>query len=206
MLDRLIVEFDKGLRTLMAEAHSGRPHPDKQIEEQSLTDAEKKHAAALMRVNHCGEVCAQALYSGQSVTAKNQATVIALQQAAREETEHLAWCEKRIKALGGRTSALNPLLYGSSFLLGAVAGALGDRLNLGFLAETERQVGQHLASHLQMLPANDGKSRAIVEQMRIDEAEHAASAIKQGGVALPKPVKVAMQLASKTMTTSTYYL
>jgi 3-demethoxyubiquinol 3-hydroxylase len=206
MLDRLIVEFDKGLRTLMAEAHSGRPHPDKQVEEPSLTETEKKHAAALMRVNHCGEVCAQALYSGQSITARNKETVAALQQAAREETEHLAWCEKRIKELGGRTSALNPLLYGSSFVLGAVAGALGDKLNLGFLAETERQVGRHLESHLAMLPENDAKSRAIVKQMRMDEAEHAESAIKHGGVELPKPIKAAMQVASKTMTTSTYYL
>jgi 3-demethoxyubiquinol 3-hydroxylase len=206
MLDRLIVEFDKGLRTLMAEAHSGRPHPDKQIEEPSLTDREKSHAAALMRINHCGEVCAQALYSGQSMTARNKETVAALQQAAREETEHLAWCEKRIKELGGRTSALNPILYGSSFVLGAIAGALGDRLNLGFLAETERQVGRHLESHLKLLPENDAKSRAIIEQMRLDEAEHAASAIQHGGVALPKPVRAAMQAASKTMTTSTYYL
>jgi 3-demethoxyubiquinol 3-hydroxylase len=206
MLDRLIVEFDKGLRTLMAEAHSGRPHPDKQIEEPSLTDREKNHAAALMRINHCGEVCAQALYSGQSMTARNKETVAALQQAAREETEHLAWCEKRIKELGGRTSALNPILYGSSFVLGAIAGALGDRLNLGFLAETERQVGRHLESHLKLLPENDAKSRAIIEQMRLDEAEHAASAIQHGGVALPKPVRAAMQAASKTMTTSTYYL
>jgi 3-demethoxyubiquinol 3-hydroxylase len=206
MLDRLIVEFDKGLRTLMAEAHSGRPHPDKQIEEPSLTDREKNHAAALMRINHCGEVCAQALYSGQSMTARNKETVAALQQAAREETEHLAWCEKRIKELGGRTSALNPILYGSSFVLGAIAGALGDRLNLGFLAETERQVGRHLESHLKLLPENDAKSRAIIEQMRLDEAEHAASAIQHGGVALPKPVRAAMQAASKTMTNSTYYL
>jgi 3-demethoxyubiquinol 3-hydroxylase len=206
MLDRLIVEFDKGLRTLMAEAHSGRPHPDKQIEEPSLTDREKSHAAALMRINHCGEVCAQALYSGQSMTARNKETVAALQQAAREETEHLAWCEKRIKELGGRTSALNPILYGSSFVLGAIAGALGDRLNLGFLAETERQVGRHLESHLKLLPENDAKSRAIIEQMRLDEAEHAASAIQHGGVALPKPVRAAMQAASRTMTNSTYYL
>ncbi|PKO25239.1 MAG: demethoxyubiquinone hydroxylase family protein [Betaproteobacteria bacterium HGW-Betaproteobacteria-8] len=206
MLDRLIVEFDKGLRTLLADAHSGRPHPDRDVREQTLTDSEKKHAAALMRVNHCGEVCAQALYSGQSLTARNKETVAALQQAAREETEHLAWCEKRIKELGGHTSALNPLLYGSSLLLGAAAGALGDRLNLGFLAETEHQVGRHLESHLQKLPANDAKSRAIVEQMRTDEAQHAETAIKHGGAKLPGPVKSAMQLAAKTMTTSTYYL
>lgn len=206
LLDRLIIEFDKGLRTLLADAHSGRPHPDQDVAEQPLSDSEKKHAAALMRVNHCGEVCAQALYSGQSLTARNQETVAALQQAAQEETEHLAWCEKRIKDLGGRTSALNPLLYGSSFLLGAAAGVLGDRLNLGFLAETEHQVGRHLESHLQKLPDNDTKSRAIVKQMHIDETAHAETAIKYGGVALPKPVKAAMQAASKAMTTSTYYL
>lgn len=206
LLDRLIIEFDKGLRTLLADAHSGRPHPDQDVAEQPLSDSEKKHAAALMRVNHCGEVCAQALYSGQSLTARNQETVAALQQAAQEETEHLAWCEKRIKDLGGRTSALNPLLYGSSFLLGAAAGVLGDRLNLGFLAETEHQVGRHLESHLQKLPDNDAKSRAIVKQMHIDETAHAETAIKYGGVALPKPVKAAMQAASKAMTTSTYYL
>ncbi len=206
LLDRLIIEFDKGLRTLLADAHSGRPHPDQDVAEQPLSDSEKKHAAALMRVNHCGEVCAQALYSGQSLTARNQETVAALQQAAQEETEHLAWCEKRIKELGGHTSALNPLLYGSSFLLGAAAGVLGDRLNLGFLAETEHQVGRHLQSHLQKLPDNDAKSRAIVKQMHIDETAHAETAIKYGGVALPKPVKAAMQAASKAMTTSTYYL
>lgn len=206
MLDRLIVEFDKGLRTLMAEAHSRRPYPDQDVAEQALTDSEKKHAAALMRVNHCGEVCAQALYSGQSLTARNADTVKALQQAAREETEHLAWCEKRIKELGGRTSLLNPLLYGSSFLLGAAAGAIGDRLNLGFLAETERQVGKHLESHLQKLPPKDDKSRAIIEQMHIDEAKHAETAIQHGGAELPKPVRAAMQAAAKTMTSSTYYL
>lgn len=206
MLDRLIIEFDKGLRTLMAEAHSGRPHPDRQLDDANLSDNAKKHAAALMRVNHCGEVCAQALYSGQSLTARNQQTVAALQQAAREETEHLAWCEKRIRELGGRTSALNPMLYGSAFALGAVAGALGDRWNLGFLAETERQVGRHLETHLQKLPQNDSKSRAIIEQMRDDEAQHAETAVLHGGAELPAPVKAAMQVAARAMTSSTYYL
>jgi ubiquinone biosynthesis monooxygenase Coq7 len=206
MLDQLIIEFDKGLRTLMAEAHSGRQHPGVQLDEPTLSESEKKHAAALMRVNHCGEVCAQALYSGQSLTARNPETVTALQQAAREETEHLAWCRKRIKELGGRTSALNPLLYGSSFLLGAVAGALGDRWNLGFLAETEGQVGRHLESHLQKLPKNDVKSRAIVAQMHHDEAQHAETALQLGGSKLPVSVKAAMQAASRAMTTSTYYL
>lgn len=206
MLDKLIIEFDKGLRTLMAEAHSVRPHPDHGVQETQLSSEEKRHAAALMRINHTGEVCAQALYQGQAITAKNPATVEALQQAAREETEHLAWCERRIKELGGRTSLLNPLFYGSSYALGALAGALGDQWNLGFLAETERQVGRHLESHLEKLPATDAKSRAIVEQMREDEAQHAETAIKHGGAKLPKSVKHAMQSMSKVMTQTTYHL
>lgn len=206
MLDKLIIEFDKGLRTLMAEAHSVRPHPDQGVQETQLSPKEKQHAAALMRINHTGEVCAQALYQGQAVTAKNQATIDALQQAAREETEHLAWCERRIKELGGRTSLLNPLFFGSSYALGALAGALGDQWNLGFLAETERQVGRHLESHLEKLPAADAKSRAIVEQMREDEAQHAETAIQHGGAKLPKPVKHAMQSMSQVMTQTTYYL
>lgn len=205
MLDRLISEFDKGLRTLFAEAHSGRTHPDREIAEAALTDAEKKQAVALMRINHCGEVCAQALYSGQSLTAKDRRTAAALQQAAREETEHLAWCEHRIGELGGRTSLLTPLFYGGSFALGALAGAIGDKWNLGFLAETERQVGRHLESHLERLPENDSKSRAIVTQMRIDEANHEKTALDHGGAELPLPVKVAMQAFSRTMTATTYY-
>ncbi|CAG0949438.1 ubiquinone biosynthesis monooxygenase Coq7 [Methylophilaceae bacterium] len=206
MLDRLIIEFDKSLRTMMAEAHSVRPHPDGTLQEARMTDAEKKHAAALMRINHSGEVCAQALYNGQSLTARNKETVAALQQAAQEETEHLAWCEKRIKELGSRTSVLNPVFYGGSLVLGAIAGALGDRWNLGFLAETERQVGQHLESHLEKLPQHDAKSRAIIEQMRVDEAHHAETAIQQGAAELPRPVKAAMQAASRTMTSTAYYL
>lgn len=206
MLDKLIIEFDKGLRTLLAEAHSARPHPDQDIEEAELSPEEKRHAAALMRVNHSGEVCAQALYSGQSITARDQETAKALQQAAREETEHLAWCERRIRELGGRTSVLNPLLYGSSFLIGATAGIISDRINLGFLAETERQVGQHLESHLEKLPTGDGKSRAIVHQMHADETRHAETAIQHGGAELPNAVRKLMRIAAKGMTSSTYYL
>lgn len=206
MLDRLIIEFDKGLRTLMAEAHSGRPHPDQHIPEQTLNAEERKHAAALMRINHSGEVCAQALYSGQSLTARNAETSQALQQAAREETEHLAWCEKRIRELGGRTSVLNPLLYSGSFLLGSAAGVMGDRANLGFLAETERQVGRHLESHLRKLPTDDEKSRAIVRQMQTDETEHAETAMRHGGAELPHAVRRIMQMAAKGMTSFTYYL
>ena len=208
MLDRLIVEFDKGLKTLTANAHSVRPHPDNNIKHatEDLTSEEKRHAASLMRINHCGEVCAQALYNGQALTAKNPETVKALEQASKEETEHLAWCEKRIQELGSHTSFLNPIWYASSFTLGAIAGALGDKWNLGFLAETERQVGRHLNHHLETLPSNDAKSRAILEQMKIDEAEHAKTAVHLGAAELPAPIKAAMQSMSKVMTKTTYHL
>jgi ubiquinone biosynthesis monooxygenase Coq7 len=206
MIDRLIIEFDRTLRTLLADAQSVRPHPDATLAETPLEEAEKKQAAALMRVNHTGEVCAQALYNGQSLTARNPETIAALRQASREETEHLAWCDKRIGELGGHKSVFNPLFYSGSFALGAIAGALGDKWNLGFLAETERQVGQHLDEHLARLPARDSKSRAILEQMRIDEAEHAATAVAHGAAELPKPAKTVMQLVSKVMTRTSYYL
>ncbi len=206
MLDKLIIEFDKGLKTLTASAHSVRPHPDKNIQETELSAEEKRHALGLMRVNHCGEVCAQALYNGQSLTAKNPQIVDALQQASKEETEHLAWCEKRIHALGGHTSFLNPLWYAGSFTLGVIAGAIGDKWNLGFLAETEHQVGAHLEKHLHELPASDEKSRAILEQMKTDEAQHADTAIGLGGAELPAPIKAAMKQMSKVMTSTTYYL
>jgi 3-demethoxyubiquinol 3-hydroxylase len=208
MLDRLISEFDKGLKTLTASAHSVRPHPDAAIHVSAdeLSTEEKRHAAALMRVNHCGEVCAQALYNGQALTAKNPVTVKALEQASKEETEHLAWCEKRIKELGGHPSFLNPIWYAGSFTLGAIAGALGDKWNLGFLAETERQVGKHLDQHLETLPSHDAKSRAILTQMKIDEAEHAQTAVHLGAAELPAPIKAAMQRMSKIMTTTTYHL
>ena len=206
MLDKLIIEFDKGLKTLTASAHSVRPHPDENVQETELSAEEKRHALGLMRVNHCGEVCAQALYNGQSLTAKNPQIVDALQQASKEETEHLAWCEKRIHALGGHTSFLNPLWYAGSFTLGAIAGAIGDKWNLGFLAETEHQVGAHLEKHLHELPVSDKKSRAILEQMKTDEAQHADTAINLGGAELPAPVKAAMRKMSKVMTSTTYYL
>jgi ubiquinone biosynthesis monooxygenase Coq7 len=206
MLDKLIIEFDKGLKTLTASAHSVRPHPDENVQEPELSAEEKRHVLGLMRVNHCGEVCAQALYNGQALTAKNPQIVDALQQASKEETEHLAWCEKRIHELGGHTSLLNPLWYASSFTLGAIAGAIGDKWNLGFLAETEHQVGAHLEKHLHELPANDEKSRAILEQMKTDEAQHADTAIGLGGAELPAPIKAAMKRMSKVMTSTTYYL
>jgi ubiquinone biosynthesis monooxygenase Coq7 len=205
-LDTLIVEFDTGLRTLLAKPHSARTHPDANIAESELTEAEKKQAGALMRVNHTGEVCAQALYSGQSLTSKSAETAAALKQAALEETEHLAWCETRIAELGGRTSLLNPLFYFGSFSLGAIAGVVGDKWSLGFVEETEKQVGTHLASHLEKLPQADQKTRKIIEQMQQDEAKHANEAKQHGAAELPAPVKFLMQQVSKLMTSSSYYL
>jgi ubiquinone biosynthesis monooxygenase Coq7 len=206
MLDHLIIEFDKGLRTLFSEAHSVRPHPDAGLPDAPLDDAEKKHAAALMRVNHSGEVCAQALYQGQALTARDPAVQQKLQQAAQEETEHLAWTSRRVHELGGHLSVLNPLWYTGSLALGAFAGLLGDKWNLGFLAETEHQVGGHLQSHLGSLPQQDVKSRAVVQQMYVDETKHSEMATQLGGAELPLPVQLAMKLNAKVMTSATYLL
>ena len=205
-LDKLIIEFDHGLRTLFGQAHSTRPLPDAGLSEGSLSKHEKKRAAALMRVNHSGEICAQALYQGQAITARDPAVQQTLRQAAQEETEHLAWTAQRVTALGGHLSLLNPLWYGSSLALGAVAGLLGDKWNLGFLAETERQVGAHLQSHLALLPQQDEKSRAVLNQMVVDETRHADMATQLGGAELPLPVKRAMQAASKVMTRTAYWV
>lgn len=202
--DKLIVQFDRALRTVFAQAHSRRPYPDAGLAEAELSEAEKRHAAGLMRVNHSGEVCAQALYQGQALTARDPEVQKALQAASDEETEHLAWCERRLEALGSRKSVLNPLWYAGSFTLGAIAGALGDKWNLGFLAETERQVEGHLNGHLDTLPVQDAKSRAIVEQMKADEVKHAETAVAHGGAPLPLPVKLAMQATSKILTHTAY--
>lgn len=206
MLDQVIIEFDKILRTAFASAPSTRERPGAQLPEAELSIAERQEAAALMRVNHVGEVCAQALYQGQALTSNNPATRQALVQAAWEETEHLNWTEKRIEELGGRKSLLNPLWYLGSLAMGVAAGKCGDQWNLGFLAETERQVGAHLANHLQRLPENDQRSRAVLEQMASDEAEHAATAVNLGGAELPSPIKLAMRLSSKLMTRTAYYI
>jgi ubiquinone biosynthesis monooxygenase Coq7 len=205
-LDKFIIGFDHALRTLLTPAQTLRPVPGADLPEAELNDMEKGQSTALMRVNHVGEVCAQALYQGQSLTARNGEVQHTLSQAAREETEHLAWTERRIAELNGRKSLLNPLWYGGSFAIGAFAGILGDRWNLGFLAETERQVAAHLAGHLKRLPHNDGKSRAIVTQMQIDEAGHATTAMAQGGVELPLPVKLMMKLGSRVMTRTAYWV
>lgn len=206
MIDRLIVSFDRGLRTLFAPAMSARELPGEHLPEGEMSPAERAHAAALMRVNHTGEVCAQALYQGQALTARSSDAQAALERAAAEETEHLAWTELRIEALGGRKSLLNPIWYVGSFAAGAAAGLLGDRWNLGFLAETERQVVEHLEGHLHALPGSDHKSRAIVGEMRLDEARHATTALEQGGSELPAPARALMRVASAVMTRTTYWI
>jgi ubiquinone biosynthesis monooxygenase Coq7 len=203
--DDLIIGFDRGLRTLFAPARSVRETPGDALPEAEMSQSQRAQAAALMRVNHSGEICAQALYQGQALTARDSAARAALEQAAQEETEHLAWTERRIAELGGHKSLLNPLWYAGSFAIGAAAGLLGDKWNLGFLAETERQVVRHLEGHLGRLPPEDEKSRAIVEQMCCDEARHATTALSHGGAELPEPVKAAMKLSSKVMTGTAYY-
>ena len=205
-MDKFIIGFDHALRTLLTPAQTLRPVPGTELPEVELSDSEKSESTALMRVNHVGEICAQALYQGQALTARDAEVQQTLAQAAREETEHLAWTERRIAELSGRKSLLNPLWYGGSFAIGAVAGMLGDKWNLGFLAETERQVETHLAGHLKRLPHHDGKSRAIVAQMQVDEAGHATAAMAHGGADLPMPVKLVMKLGSKVMTKTAYWV
>lgn len=205
-IDRLIIGFDRALRTLCGPAVTLRPVPGENLPNQELSAAEKRRAAALMRVNHSGEVCAQALYQGQALTARDDAARETLERAAAEETEHLAWTAQRVDELGGRVSVLNPFFYAGSFAIGALSGLLGDKWNMGFLAETERQVEGHLDGHLEQLPARDEKSRAIVAQMKEDEARHASTALAHGAAELPEPVKQAMRLSSRLMTVSTYRL
>lgn len=207
-IDKAIHVLDMGLRTVFSQPIASRPYPaaEQDMTSPALTDSERKHAAALMRINHVGEVCAQALYSGQALVSRDPANIEALKQASREEVDHLAWCERRMNELGGRKSLLNPVWFGASFALGVTAGLLGDKWNLGFLAETEHQVSAHLNSHLQQLPAQDHASRAIVAQMKEDEEHHAETAEQLGGAALPAPVRLAMRLASRVMTRTAYHL
>jgi len=204
VLDRAIGEIDRALRAVAGVAQSSRPSPGAELPEVQLDGASREHAAALMRVNHVGEVCAQALYQGQALTARNAAARDALERAAREEQDHLAWSAERIRDLGGRPSLLNPLWYAGALAIGAAAGALGDRWNLAFLAETERQVEEHLTGHLAALPATDRRTRAVVAAMRADEARHRDTAIGLGAAELPAPVRAAMRLAAKVMTTVAY--
>lgn len=204
-LDGLLVQVDKALRTIAVDKppHE-RPSPAKKTSEQALTEEEKRHAAGLMRVNHTGEVCAQALYQGQALTAKLTRVRSEMEHAADEEIDHLAWCQERVNQLGSHTSLLNPLWYGLSFGIGATTGLISDKLSLGFVAATENQVCKHLESHLQKLPSEDKKSRAIVSQMLEDEAKHADTALEAGGLKFPAPVKGLMTLISKAMTKTSY--
>jgi ubiquinone biosynthesis monooxygenase Coq7 len=198
----LILAADSALRTLFAEPRASRPTPMASTAELELTAQEQRESAALMRVNHVGEVCAQALYTGQALACQNPALRAQLSEASREETDHLAWTQQRLNELKGRPSLLNPLWYAGAFAIGYAAGKLGgDQVSLGFVVETERQVEAHLQSHMDLLPAADNASRAIVAQMKADEMAHAQMAMKAGAVELPGPVKSVMQLAAKVMTT-----
>lgn len=211
MIDRFIIEFDKALRTLAGVHGASRPMPqpapvdgaaDAGAEERD--DRARREAAALMRVNHCGEVCAQALYQGQALGARSPRVRAALDRAAREEADHLAWSEQRIRELGGHTSLLNPLWYAGSLALGAIAGRMGDAWSLGFLMETERQVEAHLQGHLDRLDPHDTRTRAVVEAMQREEVAHANTARSMGGRELPAPVRGAMRASAKLMTATTY--
>ncbi|MFO7189553.1 MAG: 2-polyprenyl-3-methyl-6-methoxy-1,4-benzoquinone monooxygenase [Pseudomonadota bacterium] len=205
-LDAAIIAFDRGLRTVFGRPQAARPVPGESLPDAPLSEEERRLAAALMRVNHCGEVCAQALYQGQALASSDPHIKEALSQAAREEEDHLAWCEQRIKELGGRTSLLNPLWFSGALAIGYVAGRFGDEWNLGFLKETEKQVERHLLGHLERLSPQDQKTRAIVDQMKIDEAQHAHTAEMLGARELPAPVKLAMKLSAKVMTSVAHYV
>jgi 3-demethoxyubiquinol 3-hydroxylase len=203
--DRIVGEIDKLIKVLTVPPRAARALPDAPPAVK-LDPDERAHSARLMRVNHSGEVAAQALYQGQALTARDPAVKSAMQQAAAEETDHLAWCGERLAELSGRPSLLNPVWYMGSFAMGAIAGALGDRTSLGFIAETERQVEAHLRDHLNRLSPNDSRSRAILEQMTHDEVQHGAQASSMGGRSLPKPVTLAMRATAKLMTRSSYWI
>lgn len=201
------MNIDTALRTIAGKPIvTQRSYPADKVEDCELNSEDRQHIAGLMRVNHSGEVSAQALYQGQAITARNNEVREKLEQAALEENDHLAWTETRLHELGDRTSFLNPVWYTGSLAIGALAGAIGDKWNLGFLAETEHQVVDHLDEHLKELPKQDLRSRAILEQMRIDEAKHATTALNYGGADLPSPVKGLMAMMSKVMTKTTYHL
>lgn len=205
-LDTLLGQADRALRTLGRGVNkAARPSPSEACADIDLSPKEGKHSAGLMRIDHSGEVCAQALYQGQALTAKLGRVRAAMEQAALEEVDHLAWCEERLDELQAQPSLLNPLWYGLSFSIGALAGIVGDKWSLGFVAETEQQVCRHLESHLQALPQDDERSRAILAQMKTDELQHATMAMDAGGAQLPLPIRLLMQLSSKVMTKTAYY-
>jgi ubiquinone biosynthesis monooxygenase Coq7 len=203
--DRALVELERALGAIFEpEPVAVRPSPATDVDESPLDDAARKHAAGLMRVNHVGEVCAQALYFGQAAVAHDERQRARMLEAAAEETDHLAWCGERLRELGSRPSFLNPLWYAGAYAIGATAGVISDRLSLGFVVETERQVEAHLDEHLETLPADDAKSRAIVRVMKEDEARHASNALAAGAEILPDPVPLLMRFASKVMKTVAY--
>jgi ubiquinone biosynthesis monooxygenase Coq7 len=204
LIDRVIQEFDRGLRTVAAANVAARPNPAGASPESVTDPAARRHAAGLMRVNHAGEIAAQALYHGQALTARNETVRRSLLEAARDETDHLAWCEQRVRELDSRTSLFAPVWYAGSFAIGALAGLAGDRTSLGFVAETESQVIEHLESHLHELPPDDERSRRIVEQMQADEARHGAEARSAGGRDLPRPVRDLMRGTARIMTRTAY--
>lgn len=203
-VDRFLIDVDRAVCTVFGNPHGSRSNPADMVDEAELSDSEKKHISGLMRVNHSGEVCAQALYLGQAMTARDQRTSENMKQASEEENDHLAWCKARLNELDSHTSYLNPLWFTGSFTIGAIAGLIGDKWSLGFVAETERQVVRHLHGHLQRLPESDEKSRHIVEQMQLDEAKHATMATDSGAAELPGAVKRMMSLTSKVMTMTAY--
>ena len=206
-LDQFMISLDQGVRTVFGRPQiTERPNPAKKVPDTDLDDREREHTARLMRINHTGEVCAQALYQGQALTAKLPEVRSKMDRAAKEENDHLDWCESRIEELGGRKSLLNPLFYASSFAIGALAGAAGDKWSLGFVVETERQVESHLEGHLAQVDQADQRTRVILEQMKEDEIGHANMAQAAGGAELPGPIKLAMQLTSKVMTKSVYWV
>jgi ubiquinone biosynthesis monooxygenase Coq7 len=201
LMDTLLITADRALRTVFAHHHASRTNPAIGITDTSLSGAEKREASALMRVNHVGEVCAQALYTAQALATKSEGLRRHLQAACEEETDHLAWTEERLTQLGGRTSLLNPLWYAGAFGIGFLAAKLGgDPMSLGFVVETEKQVEAHLQSHMQRLPENDHASRAILAQMKADEMQHAQEAQAAGAVELPAPIKGLMRAAARVMT------
>lgn len=204
LLDELLSKADNSLKTLTTGANKAARVLPKTQNNISLNEKQRKHIAGLMRINHTGEVCAQALYQGQALTAKNREVREAMQTAADEEIDHLVWCEERLAELGSHTSYLSPVFYGLSFGIGAITGAISDKVSLGFVEATEDQVCKHLQDHLQQVPESDEKTRAILAQMLIDEASHAEMALQQGGVEFPRSVKAAMTLMSKVMTRTTY--
>jgi len=203
--DSLLIEFDQALRTLFGRPQvTERTNPANDIADTELSDEQRDHIARLMRINHTGEVCAQGLYQGQAVAARDPAVRSSMQRSAAEENDHLDWCEQRVEELGGRLSLLNPLWFAGSFAIGAAAGIIGDKWSLGFVAETEKQVESHLDHHLKEVPTEDQRTRAILEQMKTDEIEHGQKALDHGGVQLPAPVRGLMKFTAKLMTTSVY--